>query len=123
MVISDLFDDVGSLMAGLKHFRHRRHDVIILQVLDAAELEFPFTQPTLFRGLEEQPDLAADPRTLRRAYLKEMEAFLQAVKQGCREREMDYRLIRTDQPLDTALAAFLTRRMASGEWVTGGSAE
>ncbi|MFV1966932.1 MAG: DUF58 domain-containing protein [Pirellulaceae bacterium] len=121
VVISDLFDNVASLMAGLKHFRHRRHDVIILHLLDAAELDFPFTQPTTFQGLEGQPDLAADPRALRRAYLDEMNAFLQAIRQGCREREMDYRQIRTDQPLDSALAAFLTRRMALGAWVTGGS--
>lgn len=121
VVISDLFDNVTSLLAGLKHFRHCRHDVIILHVLDAAELDFPFTQPTLFRGLEGQSDLAADPRALRHAYLNEINGFLQAIKQGCREREMDYRQIRTDQALDTALAAFLTRRMESGEWARGGS--
>ena len=27
IVLSDLFDDVDTLMAGLEHFRHRRHDV------------------------------------------------------------------------------------------------
>ena len=42
IVFSDLFDDVGTLMAGLKHFRHRRHEVIVLHVLDPAELDFPF---------------------------------------------------------------------------------
>ena len=42
-------------MAGLKHLRHRQHDLIILHVLDAAELDFPFTEPTLFRGLEGLP--------------------------------------------------------------------
>src|SRR5262245_26617189 len=30
VIISDLFDDVASMMAGLKHFRHRRHDLIVL---------------------------------------------------------------------------------------------
>ena len=112
VVISDLFDDVGSLLAGLKHFRHRQHDVIVFQVLDPAEIDFPFYQPTLFRGLEQLPDVIADPRSLRRAYQAELESFLQSVKRGCHEREMDYRLLRTDQPLDAALAAFLARRMA-----------
>jgi uncharacterized protein (DUF58 family) len=123
IIISDLFDDLHSLSAGLKHFRHRRHDVVVLHLLDRSELEFPFAQPTMFRGLEGLPDLAVDPRSLRRAYVQEMEEFLQAVRQGCREREIDYRLIRTDQPMDTALAAFLTRRMVSGERVTGGATE
>src|SRR5438105_39511 len=29
LILSDLFDNIESLMAGLKHFRHRRHEVII----------------------------------------------------------------------------------------------
>jgi len=112
VVISDLFDDVNLLMAGLKHVRHRQHDVIILQVLDPAELLFPFTEPTLFRGLEGIPHVIADPRSLRRAYVEEMSQFLRAVQRGCRESDMDYCLLRTDAPLDTALSAFLARRMA-----------
>ena len=79
VVISDLFDNVASIMAGLKHFRHRHHDVIILHVLDAAEMDFPFQQPTLFRALERPLEVAADPRSLRRAYLTEMQSFLRAV--------------------------------------------
>jgi uncharacterized protein (DUF58 family) len=112
IVLSDLFDDPASLMAGLKHFRHRQHDVIVLQVLDPAELEFPFTQPTLFRGLEQSPDLVVDPQSLRRAYLQEIGSFLQSVQRGCREREMDYCLVRTDEPIDVSLSTFLARRMA-----------
>jgi uncharacterized protein (DUF58 family) len=112
IVLSDLFDDVSTLLAGLKHFRHRQHDVIVLHVLDPAELDFPFTQPTLFQGLEQMPDVIADPRSLRRAYLQEFGQFLRTVKSGCREREMDYCLIRTDEPIDVSLSAFLARRMA-----------
>ena len=41
-----------------------------------------------------------------------MNQFLQAVKRGCREWDMDYCLLRTDAPLDAALSAFLARRMA-----------
>jgi hypothetical protein len=67
LILSDLFDEVGSLMAGLKHFAHRRHDVILLHVLDPAELEFPFRSPTMFHGLEQYPELLADPRSLRRS--------------------------------------------------------
>ena len=46
------------MMAGLKHFRHRRHEVILFHVLDPAELDFPFANATLFKGLEELPTLA-----------------------------------------------------------------
>ena len=112
IVMSDLFDNVDSMLAGLKHFRHRRHDVIVQHVLDPAELEFPFQQSTMFRGLEQMPEVVADPRFLRKAYLSEFEGYLRKVQSGCREHAMDYHLIRTDQRLDRALSTYLTARMA-----------
>ncbi|MCO6456138.1 MAG: DUF58 domain-containing protein [Pirellulaceae bacterium] len=111
IVISDLFDDVASMMAGLKHFRYRRHDVILLHVLDPAELEFPFGGTTLFRGLEQFPELLADPRNIRRAYLREFGQYLERVKRGCLSQGLDYRLVRTDQNLDLVLTACLASRM------------
>src|SRR5438034_6529429 len=80
IVLSDFFDDPASLAAGLTHLRHRKHDVILLHVLDAAELEFPFRGPTEFLGLEEFPGLPADPETIRSAYLRELSHFRQALE-------------------------------------------
>ena len=111
LILSDLFDDIPSMMAGLKHFRHRRHEVILFHVLDPAELDFPFKQVTMFKGLEQMPDVLTEPRALRKAYLQEFEAFQRQVKQGCRAHGMDYFLMRTDQPLDVALSTYLASRM------------
>jgi len=111
LILSDLFDDVNSMMAGLKHFRHRRHEVILFHVLDPAELDFPFRQTTLFKGLEELPDVLTDPRALRAAYLQEFGRFIQAVKKGCRANHIDYVLMRTDQSLELALSSYLASRM------------
>jgi len=111
LVLSDLFDDVTSMLAGLKHFRHRRHDVIVFQVLDPAELDFPFRDTTLFRGLEQLPDVLTDPRALRTAYLDEFGRFLQSVRKGCRGQRIDYLLLRTDQSLEVAISSYLAARM------------
>lgn len=110
LILSDLFDEVGSLMAGLKHFAHRRHDVILLHTLDPAELDFPFRSPTMFDGLEQYPELLADPRSLRKAYLQEITRFCTEVQKGCCRYGMDYQLLRTDQPLDQALSKYLADR-------------
>ena len=56
------------MLAGLKHFRHRRHDVIVLHVLDPAEIDFPFQHVTMFKGLEALGDVVTEPRSLRAAY-------------------------------------------------------
>jgi hypothetical protein len=37
------------------------------------------------------------------------------VQSCCVERDIDYRLVRTDQPLDVALAALLTSRVPWGK--------
>jgi len=111
IILSDLFEDVGTLLSGLKHFRHRRHDVSVMQVIDPAEQDFPFEDPTRFRGLEGLPEQSAEPRSLRRAYQAEFERFLRQVRGICGDMQMDYVLLRTDRPLDVALRHFLTRRM------------
>lgn len=110
IVLSDCFDDVASLVAGLKHVRHRQHDVTLLQVLDPAELEFPFCGPTEFQGLEGLDIAPADPQMIRSAYLREFRAFQQSLAMACRREHMDYCLLRTDQPLDAALARVLRKR-------------
>jgi uncharacterized protein (DUF58 family) len=110
IVLSDLFDDVPSLLAGLAHFRHRRHDVVLLHVLDRAELDFPFAAPTEFQGLEEFPEVSADPQLIRRAYQRELAAFRESLERGCREARIDYFLLPTDEPVDLALSRVLNRR-------------
>lgn len=111
-LFSDLFDDLDELMVGVKHLRHRPHDVIVVHTLDAAEIDFPFRRPMLFRGLEQLSDLRTDPRGLRQAYLQHMQKFRQSVQARCRELQVDYVCIRNDMPLDATLSAFLAHRMA-----------
>src|ERR1700733_9110598 len=49
IVLSDFFDDPTDILNGLKHLRHKRQEVIVLHILDRAEVEFPFHEATLFR--------------------------------------------------------------------------
>ena len=112
ILFSDLFDDLDELLLGIKHLRHRRHDVIVVHTLDPAELDFPFRRPTLFKGLEALPELLTDPRGLRKAYLKHFNHFLHAVESQCRALQVDYVRVRSDMPLDITLSTFLATRMA-----------
>jgi uncharacterized protein (DUF58 family) len=109
-ILSDLFDDVPRVVAGLKHFRHRRHEVIVFHILDPAELEFPFRQTTLFKGMEGLPEILTEPHALRRAYQAEIGAYLAEIKKGCQMINIDYVPLRTDQELDTALSSYLASR-------------
>jgi uncharacterized protein (DUF58 family) len=112
VVLSDCFDEVDDLLAGLKHLRHKRHEVIVMHVLDRAELEFPFQEATLFRGLEQFPELLTDPRSLRDGYLEQIQQFVAELQRGCLMQNMDYVQLATDTHLGLVLATYLGHRLA-----------
>jgi uncharacterized protein (DUF58 family) len=109
-LFSDLLDDVPDILAGLQHLRYQKHEVVLFHTLDAAELDFPFRQTTLFKGLEGMPELLTDPAGIRESYLKSLHAHIAAIEAGCRRLEIDYVRLRTDADLGHDLAAYLQKR-------------
>ncbi len=79
-------------------------------MLDPAELKFPFDDPTLFLSMEDERQHRGEPREIRESYLEELGAFLERTRRACTEADVDYELVRTDEPLDTVLLRFLGRR-------------
>jgi uncharacterized protein (DUF58 family) len=114
MLLSDFLDEPADILAGLKHLRYKRHEVVAYHVLDRAELEFPFQESTLFRGLEQLPELLTDPRSLRDGYLEQLGTYLKELERGCRDQNIDYVQLRTDIPVGTALSHYLASRLARG---------
>ncbi|MEI8195019.1 MAG: DUF58 domain-containing protein [Phycisphaerae bacterium] len=112
VLISDLFDDPAGLVKGIRHLRYRRHDMIVMQVLDHDELTFPFDQTTLFRGLEQTGELIVEPRALREAYLEELRKHTEKVREACHSLHIDYVQVDTSLPLDVTLPGFLATRAA-----------
>lgn len=110
MIISDLFDKVDHLRRGLEHLAARKHDIVVFNVMDPQEREFTFDRLTQFIGLEEYPDLLVDPRSLRKAYLEEVETFTHDVRRACLRSRADFVQLDTNTPLDVALQAYLAKR-------------
>jgi uncharacterized protein (DUF58 family) len=111
LLVSDLLVDRPGLFKGLQMLRQRGHDVMVFHVMDDDELDFPFSGPTRFEGLEIPEHLSCNPRALREGYLQAIGAFLEDVRRGCTRHMVDYALVRTSQPLDAALAAYLSHRL------------
>lgn len=112
ILISDLFDDPEHLEKGLARLHHRHHDVIILQVMDPAELAFDFRDPSEFFGLEGEGKLPLDPAALREAYLNVVDEHLREVERTARKFDYDYLLLNTQDALGPPLSHFLARRAA-----------
>lgn len=113
VVLSDLFGDPKRTISGMKHLHYKRHELMVLHVLDPYELEFPFESPTLFKGLEQMGQLLTEPRALRRRYLEEVEKFTQEMKRGCRTMRADFKQFSTSDSLDAVLSTFLANRNAT----------
>jgi uncharacterized protein (DUF58 family) len=113
VVISDLFGPADDILAGIKHLRHRHHEPIVLQVLDRAELTYPFQRPLRFLGLEDDGAMITEPRAMRRRYLARLEAFIRELRQGCRRQRTDFEVLDTSAPVNTALHTILAARAAS----------
>jgi uncharacterized protein (DUF58 family) len=110
VLVSDLFVDLPTLAESLRQFRLRKHEVVVFHVLHADELTFPFQDNTLFRGLETEQQLHAEPRALRNSYLEVLQDYLVKVRKLCSTSGIDYIQMSTDDPLDAALAGYLTFR-------------
>jgi uncharacterized protein (DUF58 family) len=65
VVISDLLDDPDSVVRGLKHLRFRGTDVIVFQLLDPHEIQFPFRGASRFTDVESDDAVTADPARVR----------------------------------------------------------
>ncbi len=110
VLISDLLDDPVSVIRGLRHFQYRGSDVLVFQVLDPDELEFPFDGPTQFEDLETGDELVAVPSAVRERYLARINGLIDQYRRELGGAGIDYQLLDTSQPLELALLAYLSTR-------------
>ena len=110
VVISDCLRPLEEVLAGLRALRSRKHDVLLLHLLDPAELEFPFDGPVLFQGLEALGEQLVETRSLKIAYQTEAKSFCAALERGCRDLNADYSRVLTNEPVDLTLRRCLLER-------------
>ncbi len=110
VILSDFFDDIDGLKKGLRHLRYKKHEVMAFQILDPAEVEFPFQETTLFKGLEELGELLTEPQALREGYLEQLRLHTEGMKKLCRGMNIDFVRMNSGDPLDVALSSFLAVR-------------
>ncbi|MBL9138426.1 MAG: DUF58 domain-containing protein [Verrucomicrobiales bacterium] len=120
LLISDLFDDEDQILAGIQHLRFIGHEVIVLHVLDPAELEFPFSGNVEFVGLEGLPPQLTRAHEIRKSYRQEIDAFRNRLREGCERNQSHYVLVNTGDPLRETLSGYLAFRKKTGRTRRGG---
>ncbi|MEQ9410106.1 MAG: DUF58 domain-containing protein [Fuerstiella sp.] len=113
ILISDCFDTLEALEKVLQRCRHARHEVIIFRIAAPEEIDFPFDRPTQFRDLEQVDHrLLVDPARLRKEYLRQYGEFSAGLEKICGTLGVHHHLIKTSDPVQTVVGAFLAERMA-----------
>jgi uncharacterized protein (DUF58 family) len=110
ILITDLFDVPERILPALRHFRHRRHEVILFHLLDRAESEFPYRGLIEFEDLETGERMEAEAELIRDTVRQGVSDFTGVFRKACGEALIDYHILRTSDPFDLALAAFLAKR-------------
>jgi uncharacterized protein (DUF58 family) len=106
----DLDTEPAQMLAGLKHFRHRKHEVLVFQILDPLDYRFDFRDDAIFQDVESGTQLPTQPHHLRAAVQKEIDEYLAWFKRQCRENQIDYTLMDTATDFDRALMQYLLKR-------------
>ncbi len=114
IVLSDLFDDPDTILSGLKHFRHNKHEVIVFQILDPRERSFDFHGEIIFEDLETRQQINTQPDHIRLDYRQELENYMKRMRKECLENRIDYVLMDTSEPFDKALFEYLVKRKRIG---------
>jgi len=96
IILSDLLTDLDSLYVALGKLQHAGHDVLMFHLLDRDEIELPFEGSVIFRDIEGEEELFAEPRAFRTAYRAAMNQYIADIERRLRVCGIDYLRILTD---------------------------
>jgi len=114
IIISDLLDEPKNVLNGLKHFRHKKQEVILFHILDRNELEFEFDNRTKFVDMESDEEITTDPWHIKNDYKNLILDIQKYYKRNCRLNKIDYVSLFTDDSLDKGLSEYFNKRQRLG---------
>jgi uncharacterized protein (DUF58 family) len=110
IVISDLLDEQDEVISALKHFKHKRNELIVFQVLDPAERNFNFNFDAVFKDVETSEKIMTQGLYVQRDYRRAFEEFIKKYRLECLVNGIDYELMDTSTSFDVALFRYLSKR-------------
>ena len=110
VLLSDLLDDPARIESAIRHFRHRKHEVLVFHVLDPQERRFDFEREATYIDLETGDRVTTRSQDLREDYRARVRAWSDRLREICIERQADYVAVGSDTPYDRALLEYLEKR-------------
>lgn len=110
IIFSDFFDEPEQILNALKHFRHKKHEVIVFHILDPRERDFKLGNAANFKDMETGELMLTQPYQIQISYQKAVQDFINYIKKECLNHQIDYNLLDTSISYDNALASYLVKR-------------
>jgi len=114
VIASDLFTDLDRLYESLGRLQYGGHAIVLLHILHRDEIEMPFNESVIFKDIEGQEELFAEPWSFRTAYQAAVNTFCDEVRERCQYCGIDYVKMLTEEDLGATLAGYLADRAHRG---------
>lgn len=110
IVLSDFLTDLDGLEQLLGKFRFAGHELIACQVLDCDEVDLPFEDSVIFKDIEGDDELYAEPWAFRKAYSEAMQQYRDDIKARIQAAGYQFWPVITDDNLPKLIPRYLFER-------------
>lgn len=108
--ITDMYQQDNELYKLLDLLGALRHEIIVLHLMGRNEMTLDYSGYTTLEDLETGDTIKVDTAAVKKDYQTKLTAHLDGIKKELTGRNIDYRLLITDEPVDQALRDYLRAR-------------
>ena len=108
--ITDMYQQKEEIYTLINSISSLKHEIIVFHIMGKNEVELEYQKYNSFEDLETGETINVNADTLRTIYKENLSKYLSEVRKFLLDRNIYYRLLVMDQPLDEALRDFLNQR-------------
>ncbi len=113
IIISDFLVPTESLRVPLSMLRARRHDVVLLRVLDPKEVAFDLEKPSMVEDLESGREIYVDPSLAKASYHTKFSKHEDSLVELVGQLGIGWTSLQTNESVEHVLFDFLSRQQRS----------
>ena len=110
LILSDFYEPPENVVRTIEPLRFHGNEVVLFHILDPREIEPRLGEPVILVDSETSQRMEVTPEYAHAEYPQKIAAHIEELRTRARSAGMDHFLLRTDRPLDSALAEYLTIR-------------
>lgn len=108
--ITDFYQQDNNITKMLELLSSLKHEIIVLHIMAENELELNFAGYTTLEDLETHQTVRANSSQIKKVYHQRLQEHLSAIRAQLLDKNIYYRLMNMNKPIDMALRDFLNQR-------------